>query len=237
MAGTGHVQIRCPVAGFIHFAHLPRRRDGVARLEEQRGDAHRLPLLPVVTGAPLGGDLDPVAGVPVQAPAGRGPVERLEEVLAGHLPELVVNLLGRIEFGRQRVQPRLPRPGGAPAEVRRHVLHHQRADKIGSRSGQTPRVQRAHRMADQDGRPAQRGDRVAEIGHEPLGADRIRVGDVAAAVPRRVVGVHLAEPRQPRQLTRPGAAPSHQPVHQDQRIALAAAGASAGRGPWQRTVA
>jgi len=37
------------------------------------------------------------------------------------------------------------------------------ADKVGSRSGQTPRVQRTHRMANQDGRRAKRGDRVAEI--------------------------------------------------------------------------
>ena len=48
--------------------------------------------------------------------------------------------------------------------------------------------------------------------------------DVAAAVPRRVVGVHLPQPGQPRQLPRPGAAPSHQAVHEDQRLALAAAG-------------
>ena len=98
MAGAGHVQIRCPVAGFIHFEHLSRRRDRVARLDEQGGHPYVAPLGPVVAGTPLRGDIDPVPGVPVQSPAGLRAVERLEEILPGHRPELVVNLLGRIEF-------------------------------------------------------------------------------------------------------------------------------------------
>ena len=63
----------------------------------------------------------------------------------------------------------------------------------------------------------------AEVRDEPLGADRVGVGDVAAAVPRRVVGVDRAERGQPRQLPRPGAAAPHQAVHQDDRVAPPAA--------------
>ena len=205
MAGTGHVQIRCPVAGFIHFAHLSRRRHGVARLDEQGGHPHVAPLRPVVAGTPLRGDVDPDPGVPVQPPAGLRAVERLEEVLPGHRPELVVNLLGRSEFDGQGVQPRLPWAGGAAAEVRRHVLHDEGLHQLGFRRREAPGVQAAHRVADQGGGPAQRRHRVAEVVDESLGADRIRVGDIAAAMPRRVVGVHLAVPGQPRQLARPRA--------------------------------
>ena len=61
MTGAGHVQIRCPVAGFIHLAHLPLWRHGTARLDEQRRHPHRLPLPPVVAGTPLGYDFDPAA--------------------------------------------------------------------------------------------------------------------------------------------------------------------------------
>ena len=117
------------------------------------------------------------------------------------------------------VQPRLPRAGGAAAEVRCHVLDHQRRDQLGTLGGQTPRVQPAHRMPDQPGRRAQRGHRVTEVGDESFGADRVRIGDVAAAVPWRVVGVDRTQPGQPRQLPRPGAAPAHQAVHQDHRLA------------------
>ena len=157
----------------------------------------------------------------VQPPGSGGPVERLEEVLPGDGAELVVNLLGRLEFDRQGVQPRFPRAGGATPEVRSHVLDDERTDQLGPRRGQAPRVQRAHRVADHDGRATQRLDRLAKVGDEPLGADRVWVLDVTAPVPRCVVRVHRPVPGQPRQLARPGAAPTHQAVHEDQRLAVA----------------
>ena len=122
------------------------------------------------------------------------------------------------------MQPRLPRTRGATAEIRCHVLDDQRTDQFWPARGQTPRVQRAHRVTDHDGRGAQRLYGLAEVGDEPLGADRIRILHVAPAVPRRIVGVHLTQPGEPRQLPRPGAAPSHQAMHEDQRLALAAVG-------------
>ena len=77
-------------------------------------------------------------------------------------------------------------------------------------------------MPDQPGRRPQGAYRVGQIGHEPFGADRMRIVDVSAPVPRRVVGVDRAQPVQPAQLPRPGAAPPHQAVHQHQRLTLAA---------------
>jgi hypothetical protein len=224
MTGTGHVQIRCPVAGFIHLEHLPLRGDRVGRLDQKRRHPHVLPLRPVVPCTPFSGDVDPDPGVTVQPPAGFRAVERLEEVLAGHRAELVVNLRSRCEFDGQGMQPRFPRTGGAAAEVRRHVLDDERLHQFGPGRRQTPRVQCAHRVADQGRGPAELRHRIAEVVDESLRADRMRVGDVAASMPRRVIGVHLAVRRQPRQLTRPGTAPAHQAVHQHQRLATAPAG-------------
>ena len=156
----------------------------------------------------------------VQPPPGWGAVEGVQEVLAGELSEFGEYLFDGIEFDRKLMQPRLPRAGAAAAEVRCHVLDDQRRDQLGPLGGQTPRVQRAHRMSDQPDRSVQRRHRVTQIGHETFGADRVRIEDVTASVPRRVVGVHGAQPGQPRQLTRPGTAPAHQAVHQDHRLAL-----------------
>ena len=78
--------------------------------------------------------------VPMQPPAGRGSVERLQKVLPGHRPEFVVNLLGRTEFNRERMQPGLPRAGCAAAKVGCHVLHDESGDKIRPRRRQTPAV-------------------------------------------------------------------------------------------------
>ena len=80
-------------------------------------------------------------------------------------------------------------------------------------------MQTTHRVADQRCGPAELCDRVPEIVDEPLGADRMRVGDVAAAMPRCVVRVDLAVPGQPRQLAGPGAPSTHQAVHEHQRFA------------------
>ena len=60
---------------------------------------------------------------------------------------------------------------------------------------------------------------VTEVGHEAFGADRTRVGDIATAVPRRVVGVDGTQLSQPRQLTRPSGTTAHQAVYQDHRFA------------------
>src|ERR1700730_13376884 len=102
----------------------------------------------VVAVAPLGRDLDPLRRVSVQPPPGRGPVECLQEVLAGEFAEFCEYLFGRIEFDRQVMEPRLPRTGGATAEVRRHVLDDQGRDQLRALGGQTPGVQAAHRMPD-----------------------------------------------------------------------------------------
>src|SRR3982750_879801 len=108
MTGTGHVQIRCPVTGSVHLAHLSRWRHGVTRLDEQGRHSDLMPLRPIVPRAPLRGDVDPDLGVSVAAPTRTHPVERLEKILPGHGAELVVNLLRRTEFDGKGMQPRLP---------------------------------------------------------------------------------------------------------------------------------
>src|SRR5579875_4051127 len=112
------MKIACAVTYFVHHAHLARWCDGVTGLDEQRRCAHRLPLRPVVAGAPLGRDFDPAFDMAVQPPAGRGPVESLKEVLSRDRAELSEYLFNRVEFGRQSVQPWFPRASGAAAEVR-----------------------------------------------------------------------------------------------------------------------
>ena len=119
----------------------------------------------------------------VQAPPGRAAVERVEEVLARNAPELVEDLLRAREFDGQRVQPGLPRTGGAVPEVRRHVLDDERSDQIRPVGGQAPRMQPTHRVSDQDDRPAERCHSVAEVADETFGLDRVRMRDVAATVP------------------------------------------------------
>ena len=74
----------------------------------------------------------------MQAPTGRSPIERLQEVLACDRPEFGEYLLGRVEFDWQVMQPRLPRAGGAAPEVRCHVLDHQHRDEVGTLGGQAP---------------------------------------------------------------------------------------------------
>ena len=216
-------QIAGPATCFVHLQHLARRSDRVRSLDQQRGHANRAPGCPVISRPPLGRDRDPPLDVAVQPPAGRRAVERIEEVLTRDRPELVEHLLRGAEFDGQRMQPRLPRAGGAAPEVRRHVLDDERADELRSLRGQAPAVQTTHRVADHDDRAANRGDRVSEVGDEPLGADRVWIGDVSAAVPRSVVGVNPAQFRQPRQLPPPRAAATHQAVDHHQGPAAAAA--------------
>src|SRR3954470_20751908 len=101
------------------------------------------------------------------------------------------------------MQPRLPRTGGPPDEIRSHVLDHQRGDQLRPLGGQTPGMQTAHRMSDECDRYPQAAYRVTEIGDEAFGADRVRIVDVTPSVPRSVVGVHRAQSGKPRQLTWP----------------------------------
>ena len=134
----------------------------------------------------------------MQPPPVFGAVEGFQEIPPGDGPEFVEYLFGGIEFDRKGMQPRLPRAGGAAAEVRRHVLDHQRRNQLRTLGGEAPRVQGAHRVPDQRGRRPQRAHRVGQIGHETFGADRVWVVDVTTAVPQGVVGVHGAQPGQPR---------------------------------------
>jgi hypothetical protein len=120
--------------------------------------------------------------------------------------------------------PRIPRTNGEADEVRRHVLDHQRGDQLRMFGGHTPTVQAAHRMPDQPHRAPQRADRVGQVGDEPFGADRLGIVDATAAMPGRVVGVHLAQFGQPRQLPVPRRPATHQPVYQHNRLAGAASG-------------
>ena len=60
-------------------------------------------------------------------------------------------------------------------------------------------------------------DGIAEVCDEPLGAHGCGIHDLAAAMPGGVVGVHRAEPGQPRHLPRPRGATAHEAVHQHQR--------------------
>ena len=148
----------------------------------------------------------------MQAPTGLGTVEGLQEVPARYGSELRENRFSRIEFLRQRMQPGLPRPDGSADEIRRHILDDERANQVGSRSGQAPGVQSAHGVADQNGGPPKGVDGRYEFGDEPFCADGGRIVDISAAMPGRVIGVDRAKQGQPWQLTRPGAAATHQPV-------------------------
>ena len=74
----------------------------------------------------------------MQTPAGGGAVESFQKVSARDGSELGENLFSGIEFLGQCVQPRLPLPDGSANKIRRHILHHQRADEFRSGCGQTP---------------------------------------------------------------------------------------------------
>ena len=156
MTGAGHVQIRCPVAGFVHLAHLSRRGDRVARLDQQR----RAPA-PRATAASSRGCPTPRRSRS-SAPCARAAANRSR---SGRTPR---GSTAR-RRARTRRKPLAPMPnstgsacshgshgpGRAAAEVRRHVLDHQRRDQVGPRRRQTPRVQPAHRVPDQRRRAAQ----------------------------------------------------------------------------------
>src|SRR5262249_41414608 len=124
------MQISCRTTSFGHLEYLPRRRDRCAGLDEQRWRPHSQPLLPVVTSAPFGGDLDPFRSVAVQPPTGGSAVEGIQEILPGNISEFVEYFFGGTEFDRERVQPRLPRTGGTATKVRRHILEHQRRNQV-----------------------------------------------------------------------------------------------------------
>ncbi len=196
MTGAGNVHIRCPVAGFVHLAHLSRRRDGVARLDEERRRPHRTPTAPSSHGCPTPrrsrSSARAARAAATPSRSGRTPRGSTDPPPA---PNSSKTCSRRGELDRKCVQPRLPRARRAAPEVRRHVLDHQGRHQLGPRRGQTPRVQAAHRMPDQRGRFTEARDGVVEVGHEPLGADRMGVGDVAPAMPRSVVGVHPARSR------------------------------------------
>ena len=99
MTGTGHTK-NVAVADSSTSSSAPAGATELPASIRSAENPHGTPLLPVVAGSPLGGDLDPVPGVPVQSPACRRTVERLKEVLPGHWAELVENGLRRREFDR-----------------------------------------------------------------------------------------------------------------------------------------
>ena len=224
MTRWAHPQVASAITGQLrHPSHLAGWDDGVPSLDQQHRCLHLLPLRPVVPGSPLSRDLNPLLRPAMQPPPGLGAVEGLQEVPAGDGPELRENPVSRIEFLRQCVQPGLPRPNSSTNEVRRHILDHQRAHHVGSRRSHAPGVQCAHGVADQHGGPPEGVDGRCEFGNEPLCADGFGIVDISAAVPGRVVGVDRAKQGQPRQLTRPRAAATHQPMDKDQRPAGTAA--------------
>ena len=117
MTGPGHLQVGGPIAAqFPHPAHLSGRGDRVSGFDEQRRRPDRLPLRPVVPGAPLGRDLDPPCGLPCN----RQPVDvrsNASRVLTGDRTELVEHgLRGSGELHRQRVHPGLHGPVVRPTK-------------------------------------------------------------------------------------------------------------------------
>ena len=135
VTGAGHVQIRCPVAGFRHCAHLPRRCDRVARLDQQRGRPAPLTTVPSSRGCPTrrrsrstSSDGRAAASRSRFGRTPRGSTARRRGRTRRKPFAAVSNSTGK------RVQPRLPRAGGAAAEVRRHVLDDERTDQVGPRS-------------------------------------------------------------------------------------------------------
>ena len=111
------------------------------------------------------------------------------EVAAGDRAELVDDLPARWGTPPAARAPTVPRPGGAAAEVGRHVLDHHGGHQLGPVGGQAPGMQTAHRVADQHG-GAGIAEGVAEVFDKALRADRMRIGHVTAPVPGGVVGVN-----------------------------------------------
>ncbi len=173
------------------------------------GRADGVPLRPEIAGAPLLRDVAERLDVTVQIPAVRAPLERIEEVAARNLTEvlehrvLVGNGCGHAETLAAQSCAVRPRKSGAMSS----------STNARTRSGAPRRsTTRAAppRVPDHGERLVQSGDSSGEVGHEQL-RRRLPV-DRRPCPPRRTC--RLAVFAQPRHVPRPRSGTTHEPVQE-----------------------